>query len=134
MRCINYCISCWELFSAIICFCARRGPSQSKKQENIVVVYDLLLEIKLWERLPLKYCSCFYLYALLKLLFTLLEKIQVFILKYITNLSDISLYNTNLPRGLLIPNYFCAVYDYSEKADLSKAYWNPINHVFYNGN
>ena len=28
-------------------------------------------------------------------------------------------------RCLPIPKYFCAVYDYAGKADLSKAYWNP---------
>ena len=26
---------------------------------------------------------------------------------------------------LLILKYFCAVFDYAGKADLSKAYWNP---------
>ena len=26
---------------------------------------------------------------------------------------------------LLIQKYFCAVYDYAGKADLSKSYWNP---------
>ena len=25
----------------------------------------------------------------------------------------------------IIPKYFCAVYDYAGKADLSKGYWNP---------
>ena len=30
-----------------------------------------------------------------------------------------------LKECLLIPKYFCAVYDYAGKADLSKAYWNP---------
>ena len=34
-----------------------------------------------------------------------------------------------IPRGrgvcLLIQQYFCAVYDYVEKADLSKGYQNP---------
>ena len=28
-------------------------------------------------------------------------------------------------RCLLIPKYFCAVYDYAGKGDLSKGYWNP---------
>ena len=32
---------------------------------------------------------------------------------------------THQGRCLLIPKYFCAVYDYARKADLSKAYWNP---------
>ena len=30
-----------------------------------------------------------------------------------------------LGRCLLIPKYFCVVYDYAGKADLSKAYGNP---------
>ena len=34
-------------------------------------------------------------------------------------------YLQNYGRCLLIPKYFCAVYDYAGKADLSKAYWNP---------
>ena len=28
-------------------------------------------------------------------------------------------------RCLLIQKYFCAVYDYAGKADLSKGHWNP---------
>ena len=28
-------------------------------------------------------------------------------------------------RCLLLPKYFCAVYDYVGKADLSKSWWNP---------
>ena len=28
-------------------------------------------------------------------------------------------------RCLLIQKYFCAVYDYAGKSDLSKGYWNP---------
>ena len=30
----------------------------------------------------------------------------------------------NKGRSLLIPKYFCVVYNYAGKADLSKAYWN----------
>ena len=30
-----------------------------------------------------------------------------------------------LGRCLLIQKYFCAVYGYAGKADLSKGYWNP---------
>ena len=33
--------------------------------------------------------------------------------------------NISQGRCLLIPKYFCAVYDYVGRTDLSKAYWNP---------
>ena len=33
--------------------------------------------------------------------------------------------DSGLRKCLLIPKYFCAVYDYAGKTDLSKGYWNP---------
>ena len=42
----------------------------------------------------------------------------------------------SLGRCLLIQRYFCAVYYYGVKADLSKGYWNPkrISALFLNDN
>ena len=41
-------------------------------------------------------------------------------------------------RCLQIQRYFCAVWDYAGKADLSKGYWNPKrklnNHAFFRDN